>query len=429
MPRLLKIGPRIYGSLVLVVLLATACAKVLGIKDAVVEPMTCGYSTSNSCLQQCIDTSCCSETDACMNDSSCSGLVSCSSACGSSDSACLSGCISTYPEAAAAFVTMSACLDSCGCDATGTGGTSGQGGSTGTGTTSVGGAAVGGAASVGPVLAAAITRFAETDCNRYQACAPGWVAMAYGSVTECVNRSILENEWIATLPGVGWTASNFIACGNAWAASSCLDYMNSVLQPDCIVKGTLALGRPCNSNYQCASLMCDTDGTFCGACVAAPAVGDACVRGACAGGLSCSTNNLCQKPRGLREACSADYPCQYRFDCVQGQCALPSGTTGAACNSATNLNCDTAQNYVCALTTNTCVPVTQYMAVGQSCGVNASNTSATRCSGGSCGDGGTCVARAADGAICDDSVGPYCEWPAFCSNGYCQLESDTSVCQ
>lgn len=418
----------IIGSLVLCVLLATACAKVLGIKDAEVEAPSCGYSTSDSCMRQCIDTQCCSETSVCMGFDECAALVSCVADCDGSDSACESDCIDSYSAALSLFREMSTCIATCDCSTSGSGGaSSGQGGASSGGTSGTGSGGTGGG---NQLLNNAITRFAEADCAKYQACAPGWLSIGYGGVAECVARETLQYQWITTLPGVGWKASDFVACGAAWTAASCADYMNGTPLTACIVAGTLALDEPCNSNYQCASLFCDSDGTSCGVCVAAPAVGQACINGVCDSGLVCSLNDVCQKPRGLREACSDDYPCQPRLDCYQGQCALPSITAGTSCDSSINLNCDLGQNYVCALTTDKCVNVASYAAAGQSCGVESTNTSATMCSRGSCDSStGLCVSRAADHGTCDSSLGPYCEWPAFCYDGTCQLESDIATCR
>jgi hypothetical protein len=397
-------GSRSIGALVLSVFVATACAKVLGIKDAELEPTTCGYSTSDSCLQSCINSSCCSETTACMNDSECSGLVSCIAGCDSADDTCQSACYDSYLSALGNYVSMTACLSVCDCG-------------------------VGGAGGIAQVLGDALTQFSKADCNRFNACAPGWSMLAYGSVAECVARDLLQYQWVMSLPGVGWKPTNFIACGNAWAAASCADYMNSVPQAACIVAGTFAAGEPCNSSYQCASLFCDSDGISCGECVAAPTEGEDCVTGGCAGGLTCSTNDVCRKPRGLGESCGDDYPCQTQLDCYAGLCKAPIRTTGTACDTDVNLNCDMGLNYVCALTTQKCVPVTQYASDGQDCGVVTSSASATLCSRGTCDDTQTCVSRAADGETCDDSLGPYCEWPAFCSYGICQLESDLATCK
>ncbi len=419
--------PRAYliGTMGLMLFVATACAKVLGMKDAQVEPTNCGFEVGDSCAQQCISQSCCSQAVACMNNPGCSALAGCVDEC--TDGACESGCLAKYPSGAASYVALADCLLPCECSYTGEGGASGQGGASASGGNSLGG--VGGTSGLGSALVSAIARFAEADCNRFQACAPGWMTLAYGNVAECVARENVYYQWIASLPGVAWKASDFLACGTAWATASCADYMNSAPQADCIVSGTVPNHGTCNTSYQCASLFCDSDGTTCGSCVEAPAAGESCISGGCATGLSCSNNGVCQVPRGLREICSDDLPCQSRFDCNQGRCVAPITTTGTACDTTVNLNCELGQSYVCASTTQTCLPVTQYTSPGQTCGVATGNASVTLCSRGTCGDSGLCVARAADHGTCDDSLGPYCEWPAFCSYGICQLESDVGSCQ
>jgi hypothetical protein len=421
---------RFIGALAVVLLVATACAKVLGIKDAQLESTTCGYSSSDNCTQACIENSCCSEASACMNDSDCSDMVTCANDCGSDDEVCLTDCISSYPSAWSTFMTMSDCVSGCGCSttgvggATGTGGASGRGGSSplgGSSATAVGGSAVN--------LDAAIQSFAAADCAKYQACAPGWLALTYGGLPECVNRDLLQYRWIAQQSGVAWQAANYAACATALTQASCADYFSFTALPACSVPGTLANYASCNTGFQCASQFCDTDGLSCGECIDPPLEGEYCASWSCGAGLTCADDGTCQRRRALGESCTANLPCQSLLDCYQGRCVAPLASVGAACDSSVGPYCDYAKSFVCATSTKKCVSITSWALPGQACGVDSTTSTAASCNQGYCGTGQTCIADAKDHMACDSDVGPYCEWPAFCSSGTCHLESDVAVCK
>jgi hypothetical protein len=296
---------------------------------------------------------------------------------------------------------------------------------------SMGGTGGTGGATSSP-LGSAISAYASASCNRFNACSPASVLYLYGSVSECVARVKLYNTWMASLSGVSWSAAQYNSCANAVSASSCDEYANDTITA-CMANGTLSNGVACNVNNQCASGFCNSGLTTCGQCAVPPSEGDACVNSDCGSNLTCANDDTCQRARALGEDCTGDLPCEGDLACYQNKCVRPQSTVGAACDSSVNLFCDTANFLVCYTTTNTCVTVADYAAVGTDCGVDTSTSTptATLCSKGSC-YGGTmkCVGGAADNATCDTSLSKYCEWPASCSSsGKCLLPDNTGTCQ
>lgn len=416
-----KLSPRI--TLVVALLVAPlACADILGIKDATLQTTasggsgneggsdnsgggssggsskSCGMSYKTECLQTCYDTNCCAEQSTCDNDTDCSALLSCAFDCPSGDNACFTNCETAHPNGH----TLLSDLVQCGkanC-------------------------------SLCPDAAgdAAIAQFATATCAKLKACDPVSFSIEHGTLDECVSRSEMANRWIYQLPGATWTAAVYSACSTAWAAASCADYLNGIRPTACEAPGTLAIGAACNSSFECQSLLCDTDGTYCGLCVAATKEGDPCVHGSCNSGLTCAQDSTCQRPRGAGEVCTATLPCAIPLACYNGSCVARQSTVGAACDTAAGLYCDTYKSLICYTSEKKCVAISEFAAVGVGCGVGSDGT-ATHCAQGTCQSGTQkCVALAKDGSSCDSDNGPYCEWPAFCVDGTCQLEGDLPNC-
>lgn len=396
-----------------------ACADVLGIKDAQLQngggsgdggsdpggsgsggsgAVACGMSYKTECLQTCYDTNCCEEQQDCKEDPNCAAFLDCSLQCTSGDASCYADCIEAHPDGADVMAAVGACgRDNCALcpDSQGD---------------------------------AAIAEYAKADCTKLQSCSPAWFSISFGTIADCIARSELANRWSYHVPGSGWTASVYMDCAKAWSAMSCADYLRGNRPPACIVPGKFALGEACNSSVECQSLVCDADQLSCGVCVDAPKQGEACIRDSCENGLTCADDNTCQQLRELGEACAEGIPCALPLICYQGICVERQSTVGAACDTASNLYCDFYKSLTCYTSEKKCVAVTDYASEGESCGVDTDGT-ATLCASGNCQSGSqTCAAQAEDYEACDDTNGPYCQWPSFCSNGTCQLDSDLPIC-
>jgi hypothetical protein len=272
----------------------------------------------------------------------------------------------------------------------------------------------------------AIAAFAQADCSKYQACDPVSFAAAYGSTSECVVRSVDEQRWVSSLPGVAIGASKLNACTSAYAVLTCDDYLNGVRPTACFLPGTLDSGAACGAAAQCASSFCKSDYLTCGVCAPPPSEAQACVNGQCGSGLVCAADRTCQRPRARGEACSAAWPCRSTLDCFDGVCTEPPAVVGAACDVSAGLLCDRRQALVCNTKTNRCVATVKYSLSGQSCGANPDGSVST-CASATC-QSGVCLALAKDHAACDDKSGPACEWPARCAYGICRLARDVGGC-
>ena len=223
--------------------------------------------------------------------------------------------------------------------------------------------------------------------------------------------------------------------------------------------GTLAVGKGCVEDGQCASGSCsagsgalDGGAVACETCVAAVPIGQPCT-GACVTGAICSfsggSNNTCvaQTTSAAGGKCDGDTQiCASGLTCVNGTCAAP-GATGAACSGSYDcqspLACvqgaigamstcqtahpagapclgdsDCASGLGCDPTAHTCATVT-WVAAGQAC------TALVRCLTGYCPyvNGqytGVCPTVIPDGQPCDEtSSATTSDWFASCFNGAC----------
>jgi hypothetical protein len=271
-------------------------------------------------------------------------------------------------------------------------------------------------------MAAAIQQYADAACRRVDSCAPASNRWAYGGYSECVARMVLENAWEAALPGNVWTAGAMAACADAWKVAPCTQVFDPVQPAACNVPGTRASGEPCNAGSQCATSFCKTTGWTCGVCAAQPPTGAACMADRdCGAGVAnqCMPNHTCQPARLMGQSCSDTLSCRSDLVCAQGQCTAAPSTPGATCDIATGLSCDWTHDLICSASRCVAFPG---LALGASC------TAASYCVKlGSCTNG-TCQAGPTDTGACDDAARRFCEWPALCVSGKCQLPTNVPLC-
>lgn len=267
---------------------------------------------------------------------------------------------------------------------------------------------------VGSPVDDAISRFALSNCDRTRQCIPGYLHRNYGTYDECVARTVLNDQWIAGLPGVSWDAAAFSQCADAWDNASCDAVFSLDPLPGCRHDGTRAIGQPCNSTLQCASNFCKQTGYACGTCAAQPGVGAPCSGDwDCGDKAYCAPDQTCQIAGQLNDSCSTNRPCEGQFSCANGVCVVTL-QAGAHCDAAAGLTCDFVDKEL-SCSSSTCASISPRNS-GEACGAG------TYCAKLGVCTGGTCVAAPSEnGGACDASKGLYCEWPALCVNGACQM--------
>jgi hypothetical protein len=380
-----------------------------------------GGAASTDACSVCADSQCALEQSACAASSDCNAYTSCLDTC--TTTACEQGCTSNHNIGAVLWNALIDCAQrncsaQCGGGVGGASGTGGAGGTTAKVTTPASGGAGTGGTTV--ALAVAIQQFSTAWCNRFQGCAPGRLSRLYGTVEECITRTILLNEWVVTLPDTNWTANAMTTCGSAWTAAPCSTFMLPGQPAACYVFGNRANGRACNALDQCASGFCLQQGYSCGQCAPSPTAGTACNSNLqCGSDYWCMGDNTCRKPADFNQACGDTLSCRSDAVCIDGTCRALATAAGATCNNASVYSCDWQQkNILCSGTS--CVAIT-FRAIGQTC----DDQTAYCAKYGICTNG-ICTAGYADtGGDCSSA---YCEWPAQCANDVCQMPQSVALC-
>ncbi len=151
----------------------------------------------------------------------------------------------------------------------------------------------------------------------------------------------------------------------------------------------------------------------------------------------CSSAKKCTKRVPEGGACDTSSVCDVPLSCNDGKCGKGLAK-GAACKvQATQMPCDTGSGLYCKppdTTTpdGTCTDLTLAPA-GQACGLTVKPIDYTVCEKSVCVGAtgttkGTCQAFLADGAVCDATKQPDCQFPAKCRNGKCAV-LDPTVCK
>ena len=268
--------------------------------------------------------------------------------------------------------------------------------------------------------AQASTDAAQALCTRVNDCAPAYMNLAFGSVTECETRYAASVGRGIGANGSNLTADQLEACAKALPATTCADVLGRSLPAACHgPAGTLADGAPCADDSQCLNKKCKSSGpnTTCGTCGSPAAAGGACVASDdCADGLACASS-VCVVFGATGSTCDAAHPCNSTLACVAGKCGPPQAA-GAACKDSSE--CDQLHGIICD--GKKCSQLS-LVAAPTTCGLI--NGAYTLCSGGASCTGimqtgmGTCTAAPQDGTACEVDGGAKCEDPAKCVNGKC----------
>ncbi len=277
--------------------------------------------------------------------------------------------------------------------------------------------------------AQASTDTAVALCTRFNDCAPAYMNLAFGSVTECQTR------YAATVGrGVGANGSNLTAdelesCAKALPAASCADVLGRSLPAVCHgPAGSLADGAPCSDDSQCLNKKCKSSGpnTTCGICGSPAAAGGACITSDdCADAMGCAAS-VCVAFGATGSTCDAAHPCNSTLACVAGKCG-PVQAAGAACKSSSE--CDQLHGIICD--GKACTKIS-FVSAPATCGllggVYTLCSNGATCTGIAATGMGSCTAAPKDGTACNVDGGAKCEDPAKCVSGVCTT-SDPATCK
>jgi hypothetical protein len=226
-----------------------------------------------------------------------------------------------------------------------------SGGGTTAGGAGGGGAAAGGSSSHtgGTSSPTTLTKLLDaSQLTEYEACVLSYQAVCqrmYGdcgykvqSVQSCLDNSVRDCPDALFGNGSQITIADLVDCIPHWQQASCDDLAKGN-NPVCgFSAGTKAVGEPCNSYAQCASMSCSeyAGSDSCGTCLPRAKLGEPCNGEiACASGSSCN-GTVCAAPLawGLAPGSSCQYygQCTSGYTCLNGTCQ-PQVAVGAACSS------------------------------------------------------------------------------------------------
>lgn len=285
--------------------------------------------------------------------------------------------------------------------------------------------------------------YAESYCNKAQACADIYVRLGYGDVATCKSRFADVCKLTVRAPSNGFTADFLTKCVASVPGATCDDLFNGGQTAQCVPPpGLVEDGKACGDDSQCKSGFCALDDSVatCGTCGPKPAEGGSCVANDCPTGLHCASGK-CVKSGVAGSTCGADAPCGAFLDCVGGKCQAQAQNVGDACDDKGGISCDFRRGAVCI--GKKCEKLL-LVAEGKECGLHMSGLKVddvTLCEKSGWCDGldvakgkflGTCKPAAKDGEACktsgsDLSSGPNCLPTATCIASVCRLR-DPAAC-
>lgn len=291
----------------------------------------------------------------------------------------------------------------------------------------------------GAVTDQTLEAIAGSFCDRIAACYGDFFVKAFiGDTATCKSRLQIEVKGSAKGAGVQITDAEAATCKAAVDTAACNTLLADGVK-ECDFRGTLADGAACANDSQCTSGACYVDAkTNCGKCGARAAEAADCTSSKCARGLTCSAANKCVKTVAEGGACDTNTPCELSLSCISGKCGKGLAN-GAPCKNAANQTpCDGFTGLYCrppsaTVADGTCTPFTVATA-NELCGVTLqpavdySFCENSQCVGATSTTRGTCKSFLADGAACDATKQPDCQFPAKCRNGKCAM-LDPTVCK
>jgi hypothetical protein len=262
-----------------------------------------------------------------------------------------------------------------------------------------------------PPPADACLEYAQTLCERKQACGAPLFAATYESPAACEQRETAACARRRDADGSGLTSDVVTACRDDLAAATC----TTVLDPElsrCVARGTRPDASACFFDEQCLGGNCfrEAADNLCGSCRTLGEVGAACFQdpddgASCGPGLQCvGQPGTCQPVPVSIEGETCD-PASFRrcattLFCNAAEVCVRQLAEDEPCTELLT-ECDLAQHLYCDPQVARCRPVPLHGA-GESCLLGAPEGGVCR-PGFSCGLGLLCEPWLAAGATCDES--------------------------
>lgn len=260
---------------------------------------------------------------------------------------------------------------------------------------------------------------ARGRCTKLSSCmSPAAFEIEHGTVASCLSRftrrclfELAPKESTITIPEIA-------KCDKALSAAACPDVRRDRVTGCEPKAGTLADGRPCLFDAQCATRFCLRDANEplgCGRCQPIPKEGAACTTATaigCGRELTC-IDNKCAKRRGKGQPCASVNDCTSELVCLGGTCADPK-KAGDACEN--NASCASDEPMYCDGETKAC-KVYDRAEIGEECGPGAPTK---KCRADASCEANRCLALLREG-VCMESGGARCDLPTKCIGGRCEV--------
>jgi hypothetical protein len=274
--------------------------------------------------------------------------------------------------------------------------------------------------------------WAAAVCAREMSClgdpeAIQWTDLSEFDLPQCVARTTLICEVVATDPNVSFDAQKLSQCTYP---SDCT-VPERDLPVDCLSPGRSPPGATCVFHEACTTGVCDTTSSICGTC-AAPRVPCACAAGQVCAGIGLDGGPVCDPVSEVGGSCTTTIECEHSYCLIdtpdgKGTCVVLVAL-GGLCGDGEGASpgregtpCAGDDAY-CDLTLH-CSPI-EGVPSGV-CGAPDDGGPLIECSGfGACDPTtGTCLQPAPDGQICDETQGLGCMAPAQCIANRCLYPS------
>jgi len=290
---------------------------------------------------------------------------------------------------------------------------------------------------------AACSAYAKAYCAQYLACYTGVMLERLGDLNTCEARFggvYCESRMVS--PGSSATASDLTTCAAAISAQNCSEWFVNV-PVECMWRGTLSDGSPCEYDQQCGSTRCArVSGSWCGTCTPRVSLGGQCDPSlrdcernlVCGAGVGCSgslpdggtcgetSDMICTTPVPEGGSCATNFECASALACISGHCS-PQRRTGESC--AGGLECTRQEDVMCKGAVCSAV---SHATPGQACdytnGITCLASGICKGADGQPNAIGVCVAPLADGQPCNGSTP--CLYPSRCMAGKCMTAADAA---
>jgi hypothetical protein len=282
------------------------------------------------------------------------------------------------------------------------------------------------AGSLDTQYAGACASWAKAVCARESFC-DETDPVQWTSPEQCVARSTLICEVIATDPNVAFDANKIANCTYSMDCST----PARDLPIDCLSPGRSPPGAACVFHEACSSGFCDSTISVCGVCAGEPTP-CGCSDGAVCTGVNPDGGAMCE------DASAVGGACMFPLQCTASYCSLGSDGRGT-CVPFAGLGelCGDGEGAAIGRVGTPCAGVNTYCDATLHCSIIEGVGYMDPC--GTPGDGGpllecagygtcdpstsTCIPPAPDGEVCDETQGLGCTPPAECIDDRCLYPS------